>query len=453
MSDLAAVVLAAGKGTRMKSKLPKVLHSVLGKPMLEYVLDAADVAGCKRKIVVLGFGADEVTPLIDGRAEVAVQKEQLGTGHAVMMTEELLKDFSGTIMITCGDTPLLDGRDLKALYEHHIETSSLATVFTAVLPDATGYGRIVRGENDNVIKIVEQKDATIKELEIKEINTGIYCIESAVLFDLLRKIDCNNAQGEYYLTDVIAKLVETGGKVSAVAVSDPDTILGINSREQLAEAVKLSRMKTNKHLMDSGVTIIDPDNTYIEANVKIGADTIIYPNTYILGNSAIGQECAIGPNTRFNNVIVGDNCHIFCSYANDATVGSGVDVGPYAHLRPGTRLADNVKIGNFVEVKNSWLGVGTKVSHLSYVGDADIGSQVNMGCGTITVNYDGKKKYRTIIEDNVFVGCNSNLVAPVTLHESSYIGAGSTITVDVPANALAVGRTKQKNIGNWNKKK
>ncbi len=452
MSDLVSVVLAAGKGTRMKSDLPKVLHCVAGKPMLLHVLDAAQVAGCDKNIVVLGFGAEKVTPVIEDIAQIALQKEQLGTGHAVMQAKELLNDFSGTVMILCGDTPLLDGRQLRRFYEHHTELGNIATILTAVMDDATGYGRIVRSDSGQVLKIVEQKDANVKELDIKEINTGIYCIEKQALFEALSSIDCNNAQGEYYLTDVIDKLVGQGHKVGALIVSDPDTVMGINSRVQLAQAEKWLRKKINHNLMEQGVTIIDIDTTYIDASVSIGQDSIIYPNTLLEADTVIGQNCIIGPNTRLTNVSVGDDCNIHFAYAHDAIVGKSVNVGPYVHLRPGTRIADEVKVGNFVEVKNSWIGRASKLPHLSYIGDADVGEHVNIGCGTITVNYDGEKKHRTKINDGVFVGCNSNLVAPVELHENSYVAAGSTITKDVPENSLAVARQRQKNIENWNKK-
>ena len=451
MSELAAVILAAGKGTRMKSELPKVLHEVAGQPMLAHVLDAAEMAGANRKVVIVGFGAAKVSVFVGDRAELAEQKEQLGTGHALMQAQPLLETFKGTIMVLCGDTPLLDGRELRKFYEHHKESNNSATVLTALLRDATGYGRVVRNHDNEVEKIVEQKDASIKELTINEINTGIYCFEAGELFAALATVDCNNAQGEYYLTDVIAKLVAKGSKVGAMIAADPDTIMGINSRVQLAEAEKWMKAKINRHFMEEGVTIIDPDNTYINPTVIIGKDTVIYPGTILEGNTSIGEGCIIGPNTRMSNVTAGKNSHIHFTYAHDAACGDNAEIGPYAHLRPGTRLADNVKVGNFVEVKNSWVGIGSKLPHLSYIGDADIGDNVNMGCGTITVNYDGKKKYRTKVEDNAFVGCNSNLVAPVTIGSNSYVGAGSTITKDVPPQALGVARSKQKNIENWKK--
>ena len=452
MSNLAAIILAAGKGTRMKSDLPKVLHSVAGKPMLIHVLNAAEMAGCTQKIVIVGFGAGKVVSLMEDLAQTAEQKEQLGTGHAVMQAEALLKDFTGTVMVLCGDTPLLDGRDLSRFYQYHVESKNIATVLTAILPDATGYGRVIRDKNSEVKKIVEQKDATMEELTCKEINTGIYCFDCKSLFEALKTIDCNNAQGEYYLTDVIAKLVDKGAIVGAFSATDKETVVGINSRIQLAQAEKWLREKINTRLMEGGVTIVDPNTTYIDADVTIGRDTIIYPLTWLEGDTTIGEECSVGPNTRLCNVTVGNGCTLHFSYAHDAVLGKDVTVGPYVHIRPGSRLADNVKVGNFVEVKNSWVGAGTKLPHLSYIGDADIGENVNMGCGSITVNYDGKQKRRTTINDNAFVGCNSNLIAPVTIGEGAYIGAGSTINKDVPPEALSVERSKQKNIENWKKR-
>lgn len=452
MSDLAAVILAAGKGTRMKSDLPKVLHEVAGQPMLAHVMDAAEMAGVSKKVVIVGFGAAKVSVFVGDRAELVEQKEQLGTGHALMQAQPLLERFKGTVMVLCGDTPLLDGRELRSFYEHHKESKNSATILTAILRDATGYGRIVRNEDNQVEKIVEQKDASMKELTIGEINTGIYCFEAKDLFTVLPTIDCNNAQGEYYLTDVIAKLVAKGKRVGAVVAADNETVMGINSRVQLAEAEKWLKYRINRHFMEEGVTIIDPDNTYIHPSVIIGKDTIIHPGTVLEGNTSIGEACIIGPHTHLSNVKIGKNSSINFTYAHDAVCGDNATIGPFVHLRPGTRLADNVKVGNFVEVKNSWVGVGSKLPHLSYIGDADIGDNVNMGCGTITVNYDGKKKFRTTIEDNAFVGCNSNLVAPVTVGANSYIAAGSTITKEVPAKALGVARAKQKNIDNWKKK-
>lgn len=452
MSELRAVILAAGKGTRMRSKLPKVLHKVGGKPMLQHVLDAADAAGAAEKIVIVGHEAELVEAMVGEQGKIVLQAEQLGTGHAVMQTQDALADFKGTVMILCGDTPLLDGAELKKFYEAHVQSGAAATVLTAHMDNPFGYGRIVRDAEGNVQGIVEEKDADAQQKLIKEVNTGIYCLESPLMFEVLSTLTCDNAQGEYYLTDVLTKLNAAGRKVGGVVTEDSDMVMGINSRRQLAEAESVMRERILGKLMDAGVTIMDPASTFIESSVKIGRDTIIYPFTWLEGTTEIGEDCEIGPNVRFTNVKIGSGNHLQFMYGHDCQVCDGVTAGPYVHLRPDTVIGNKVKIGNFVEVKNSHIGVGTKLPHLTYIGDSDIGSGVNMGCGCITVNYDGKKKYRTVIEDNAFVGCNTNLVAPVTVKAGSYIGAGSTITKEVPENSLAIARAKQKNIEGWAEK-
>lgn len=449
MSELVAVILAAGKGTRMKSKLPKVLHKVGGKPMLQHVLDAADAAGAARKVVIVGHEAELVEAMVGEQAQMALQAEQLGTGHAVMQTEAVLKDFCGTVMIICGDTPLLEAAELKKFYEGHVASQAAATVLTAFMDDPAGYGRIIRDADGNVLGIVEEKDAVLEQKAIKEINTGIYCVEAPLLFGVLATLTCDNAQGEYYLTDVLAKLNVMGKKVGGVATADSDMIMGINSRRQLAEAENIMRRRILNKLMDDGVTIMDPASTFIEKGVEIGRDTVIYPYTWLEGATKIGEDCQIGPNVRLSNVRIGNTAELQFVYGHDCEVQDNVVIGPYVHLRPDTVIGNNVKIGNFVEVKNSHVGTGSKLPHLSYIGDSDIGSFVNIGCGCITVNYDGKKKHRTIIEDNAFVGCNSNMVAPVTIGAGAYIGAGSTITKDVPEDDLGIARAKQKNIEGW----
>jgi len=453
MSNLVTVVLAAGKGTRMKSALPKVLHRVGGKHMLQHVLDAAKAAGAKRNIVVTGFGGETVREAIGDQAEFVTQEEQLGTGHAVLQAKSLLEGETGTVMVLCGDTPLLTGELLKRLYDAHQEVGAKATVLTAIMPDPTGYGRIVHMADGSVEKIVEHKDATEEEREIKEINSGIYCFEAKELFAALGEVKNDNAQGEYYLPDVLEILRKQGKKIWAVATEDYESTFGINSRSQLAQAEKILRHRKNEELMAEGVTLMDPDTTFIDADVKIGRDTVIYPFTWIEGKSVIGENCELGPNVRLQNVTIGNGVTGQFTYAHDAVIDDGVILGQFVHIRPDTHLMEKVKIGNFVEVKNSNVGKGTKLPHLSYIGDCDMGANVNMGCGTITVNYDGKKKFRTVVGDNAFIGCNSNLVAPVTIEDNAYVGAGSTITKRVPSDNLAIARARQTNIAEWGDKR
>ena len=449
MEKLTAVILAAGKGTRMKSKLPKVLHKVGVKAMVEHVLDAAEAAGCRDNVVVIGHGADLVRNVIGSRARVALQAEQLGTGHAVLQAAEALRDFAGTVLVLCGDTPLLEGDELRRFYEAHARSGAAATVMTTFLDDPTGYGRILRDADGGVAAIVEQKDATEAQRAIREVNTGNYCLEAPLLFDVLRTLGNDNAQGEYYLTDVLAKLRAMGRKVGAVTTDDSEMTMGVNSRVHLAQAEAAMRRRVLQRCMEAGVTILDPASTFIEKTVRIAPDTILYPNTWLQGNTVIGEDCEIGPDVRLENVQVGDRCHLQFLYGHECQVLDDVTAGPYVHLRPDTVIGNQVKIGNFVEVKNSRVGTGTKLPHLQYIGDSDIGSHVNMGCGCITVNYDSKFKHRTVIGDNAFIGCNSNLVAPVTVGPDTYVAAGSTITKDVPADALGVARARQTNIAGW----
>ncbi len=453
MSDLVTVILAAGKGTRMKSSLPKVLHRVGGKSMLQHVLDAASKAGAKRNIVVVGFGGEQVKEAIGDQAEFVVQAEQLGTGHAVQQTASLLQGETGTVMVLCGDTPLLTGELLKKLYDAHKEAGAKATVLTAIMPDATGYGRIIRTATGTVEKIVEHKDATEAERKVQEVNSGIYCFEAQDLFQALSEVTCDNAQGEYYLPDVLEILRNKGEKIWAVAADDYESTLGINSRVQLSGAEKILRRRKNIELMDSGVTIMDPDSTFIDADVTVGRDTVIYPFTWLEGTTTVGEACEIGPNTRFTDTKIGNHVTAHFSYGHECEIADEVILGPYVHLRPNTKLAHKVKIGNFVEVKNSNIGEGTKLPHLSYIGDCDMGSGVNMGCGTITVNYDGKTKFRTKVGNDAFIGCNSNLVAPVEVGDGAYVGAGSTITKNVPPADLAIARARQTNIAGWTDKR
>lgn len=451
--SLVTIILAAGKGTRMKSKLPKVLHKAAGKTMIKHVLDASKKAGSTRNIVVVGFGGDMVEKAVGHESEIVFQKEQLGTGHAVMQAESLLSDFNGHVMVLCGDTPLVTSDMLNKFYTEHVESKAKASVLTTIMPDPFGYGRIIRKYDGTVEGIVEQKDATEKQKAINEINTGIYCFDGKALFRCLKKVNNQNAQGEYYLPDVLSILKKEGEKIYASVAENYEDTLGINSRSQLADAEKILRNRKNQELMDMGVTLIDPNTTYVDMDVTIGEDTIIYPNTQIFGDTIIGKNNIIGPNTYIENSVFGDDVEAKFVFSNGAKVGSNVKIGPYVHLRPDTVLGDDAKVGNFVEVKNSNVGKGTKLPHLSYIGDSDIGNDCNIGCGSITVNYDGKNKFRTTIGNNCFVGCNSNLVAPVTLNDGSYIGAGSTITKNVPENSLAIARGKQIIIEGWKDKR
>ena len=450
--SLETIILAAGKGTRMRSKLPKVLHKVGGKAMLQHVVDAAKGAGSKREVVVIGSGAQLVEQTISG-VEFVMQEEQLGTGHAVLSAKKNFEKSTGTVLILCGDTPLLTSELFKKFTAAHEDSKCAATVLTAKMPDATGYGRIIRDLDGSLEKIVEEKDANEFEKKINEVNAGVYCFDVQKLFGALEKIGNDNSQGEYYLPDALTILKDEGEKIGAFRADYADETLGINSRVQLAAADRIFRMKKNHELMEAGVTIIDPNTTFIDYDVKIGQDTIIYSNTYIEGKTTIGEDCAIGPNIRFTDMKVGNKVTAQFSYCHEAEICDGVTLGPYVHLRPGTTIGENVKIGNFVEVKNSNIGEGSKLPHLQYIGDTDMGSGVNVGCGTVTCNYDGKQKFRTTIGDNAFIGCNTNLVAPVNVEESAYIAAGSTITKDVPKDNLAIARARQTNIEVWNDKR
>lgn len=449
MKDIIALILAAGKGTRMKSSMPKVLHKVGGVPMVEQVLRAVKAAGTQRQIVVVGFGSEAVQEYLGGRAETVVQEQQLGTGHAVMQAEPLLAGVSGTLLVTCGDTPLVTEDTFRQMLAHHEKTKAAATVLTAVMPDPTGYGRVIRDAAGQVVKIVEQKDGSPEELAVREVNAGIYCFDMDLLWQMLHNVTNDNAQGEYYLTDIIGMLVRSGKVVSAFAAPDYQETLGVNSRLQLAEAEGVLRRRKLEQLMADGVTIIDPANTYVDTTVSVGRDTILYPGTILEGHTVIGENCQVGPYVRMTNVIMGHDDHLQFTYAHDCEIKNGCEIGPFVHFRPQTVIGNHVKVGNYMEVKNSTVGDGTKLPHLSYIGDSDVGCGVNIGCGTITVNYDGREKHRTVICDHAFVGCNSNLVSPVTVGEYAYVGAGSTITKNVPPKSLSVARAKQRNIEGW----
>lgn len=440
-----AIVLAAGQGKRMKSKLYKVLHPVCGKPMVSHVLDAVKKASCERSVVIVGHGAEAVKAHLGDAAEYVLQAEQLGTGHAVLQTKALFGDLDGVTLVVCGDTPLVTAETLEALASLHAQEGASASILTADLEEPTGYGRIIRGQNGEVVGIVEQKDCTPEQARIQEINTGTYCFDNRKLFEALSQVTNQNAQGEYYLTDVIGILQKQGLRISAYKSKDPAEAIGVNDRIALGEAERLMRGRIARAHQAGGVTLIDAANTYIEADVTIGEDTVIYPGTVLKGHTSIGSDCVIGPNSELKDTSVGNGTTIRQSVTDEAELGEGCSVGPFAYLRPGTKLAARVKIGDFVEVKNATVGEGSKIPHLSYVGDATVGSGVNIGCGAITANYDGYNKSRTEIGDNAFVGSNVNLIAPVTVGEGAYVVAGSTITQNVGANDVAIARERQVN--------
>lgn len=449
MSKRYAIILAAGQGTRMKSKLYKVLHPVCGKPMVQHVVDQISHLQIEQIVTIIGHGAEKVKAQLGTNCSYSLQEEQLGTAHAVIQAKDALEDKEGTTIVVCGDTPLIKAETMESLFQHHLNNGAKASVLTARADDPTGYGRILRNETGHVEKIVEHKDATDEERLVQEINTGTYCFDNQALFKVLQSVSNDNVQGEYYLPDVIEILKKQGETVIAFQTNDFSETLGVNDRVALAEAESLMRKRINETHMRNGVTIIDSLNTYIDSDVEIGRDTVIYPGTTIKGQTSIGEDCVIGPNTEIENCQIGNETVIRQSVAHSSSIGSQVNIGPFAHIRPESSISDDVKIGNFVEIKKAQFGKGSKASHLSYIGDAEVGSNVNLGCGSITVNYDGKNKYLTKIEDGVFVGCNSNLVAPVTIGKGAYVAAGSTITQDVPEEALSIARARQVNKENY----
>lgn len=433
----------------MKSELPKGLHEVLGLPMVELVGRAMKGCGVAAPILVIGHAGDLIQERLGDGYQYAWQREQHGTGHAAMMAADLLKGFDGTVVIAPGDTPLLSEEVLKELVVRHTETRARCSVATSFVEDPTGYGRIVRDSDGVVSGIVEHKDCTPEQLKIREVNAAVYCFDCASLLALLPKLSNDNAQGEYYLTDVVKAIYEEDRGVVGVTINDPDLLMGVNDRVQLAAAEKTLRDKVNRKHMLAGVTLLDPCSTYIGLDVEIGPDTTIEPNTFLIGNTKIGANCELGPNTKIKRSNVGDGCYIYLSHVNEATIGDGVKIGPFANIRPGTVLKNKVKIGNFVEVKKSTMGEGAAANHLAYIGDATVGSKANIGAGTITCNYDGISKHQTTIGSNVFVGSNSTLVAPVTIEDGAMIAAGSVVTHNVPADSIAFGRARQEIKEGW----
>lgn len=442
MSNVSAIILAAGEGTRMKSKTPKVLHNLLGKPLVVNVIDRTRELGIEEVIIVIGHGADKIKESLGEKCKYALQEKQLGTGHAVMQAIPYLSNSSKYTLLLYGDTPLITSDSLRKLLDIHQQQDNKATVITSFLDNPTGYGRIIRADNDDIEGIVEEKDANPEQKKIKEVNSGMYCFDTETLVKYINAIKNNNAQGEYYITDILEIIRKEGYRVGALII-DEEEIKGINNRVQLAEGQVILQKRVLDNLMTNGVTIIDPKNTYIDSTVRVSRDTIILPGSIIQGDTEIGEDCIIGPNSRISNCKIGDGVVIENSVALDSKVDNDSKIGPFAYLRPGSKLGKNVKIGDFVEVKNSIIGDNSKASHLAYLGDADIGNNVNIGCGVVVVNYDGVKKHRTTIEDNSFVGCNVNLVSPVAIKEGAYVAAGSTITENVPKGSLAIARSKQ----------
>lgn len=456
MKSLASIVLAAGKGTRMKSGVIKVLHPVAGTPMIAWPVEAARDAGSDTIVLVIGHQANAVQGVFRGAPDIlcAMQEEQLGTGHAVSCALETLTGFRGTLLILCGDTPLLRSETLKKMLAFHRDNRAAITVLTAVMDDPYGYGRVVRDDSGRVARIVEQKDADDEEQGIREINSGIYCMDSDFLYANIKGIGNDNAQGEYYLTDLLAIAVRKGLTCLALPTADADEIMGVNDRVQLAVAGRILRRRINREHMLNGVTIIDPEVTYIDRGVTIGADTTIHPGCLIGGGTVIGEGCLIEGGVSISGCRIGDDCHIkAASVLENSELGEDVAIGPMAHLRPGTILGNKVKIGNFVETKKIVMAEGSKASHLTYLGDAEIGRNVNIGCGTITCNYDGVNKHRTVIGDDVFIGSDVQLVAPVSVGRNSLVAAGTTVTIDVPPDSLAISRVPQVNKEGWRLKK
>jgi bifunctional UDP-N-acetylglucosamine pyrophosphorylase/glucosamine-1-phosphate N-acetyltransferase len=452
MMNLSVIVLAAGLGTRMRSEVPKVLHPLCGKPMLHYVLEALSPLKPEEIIVVVNKSHKELKDYLGERVKIAIQDKALGTGHALKAGLKELKD-SGTVLVINGDTPLIKAETLKTFIKLHSKDRNSLSLLSFFPSDPSAYGRIIRNGNGKVIAIKEKTDLTPEELNIREVNSGIYLMEPPIL-SLVNLIKKNPLKGEYYLTDIVSITLKKGLKVDAYCLGDETEFMGINTRKELSTASAIMRKRINENLMLQGVTMIDPKNTYIESDVKVGMDTTIYPGVFIEGKTTIGKNCIIHSNVRIVNSVIGDGVTIKdSSVIEDSVIKDNVTIGPFAHLRPGSVISENVKIGNFVEIKKSIIGEGTKAMHLSYIGDAEVGRNVNIGAGTITCNYDGFKKHKTIIEDNVFIGSDTQLVAPVKVSKGAYIGAGSTITKDVPPECLAITRTPQRHIPDWVKKR
>lgn len=444
-----SLILAAGDGKRMKSEVPKVMHRVCGYPLVKHVYNAVKTVSDDDPIVITGRNGELLHDLFKDTARYAEQAERKGTAHAVMCGQSYLEGKEGYVIVTAGDMPMITAETFKSLVDTCEEMDMSACVLTAVVDDAFGYGRIIRDNNGFVTGIVEHRDATEAQKQIKEINTSVYCFNIADLLISLNEVKPNNAQGELYLTDTLAILRKMGKRVGACVVKDVTEAMGINDRVQLSQAEKMMRKRINERIMREGVTLIDPESTYIEAGVVIGSDTTVYPNNVISGDTLIGKNCTIYPNNRIDNVKIGDGCEVQSSTVLSSVIGDNVKVGPNAYIRPESFIGNNARIGDFVEIKRSVIGEGTKVSHLTYVGDAKVGADCNMGCGTVFVNYDGKNKNASEVGDHVFIGCNANIIAPVKIGDNALIAAGTTVTDDVEENDLCIGRARQTNKKGW----
>ena len=435
---ITSVILAAGEGTRMKSEVPKVLHPLMGNPMLSYAIDTALQVTEIPPVVVIGYGADDVKEKFNQGIRFVIQRDRLGTGHAVQQAEEILQNKTDLVLVTYSDMPLIQPETLKSLVEAKREHTGPMVMLSIIADDPRGFGRIVRDSNGMISEIVEQVQATPEQLAIMEINPGVYCFDASWLWEALRRIEMS-PKGEYYLTDLVGIAVKDGEIVKAVSMEDPDEFIGINTRVHLAEATAILRRRINQKWMDAGVTMIDPERIYVEPTVEIGVDTVLWPDTYLQDGTVIGKSCSIGPNSIVRNSKIGDRCQVLSSVVESAILENDVDIGPFGHLRRGAHLAEGVHMGNFGEVKNSYLGPGTKMGHFSYLGDTTTGENVNIGAGSITCNYDGEKKHPTEIGSGVFIGSDTMLVAPVRLGDGVRTGAGSVVTKDIPEGALAVG--------------
>lgn len=439
------VILAAGKGTRMKSKLYKVLHQVCGKTMVEHVVTAAQGVDPEKIITVVGTGAEVVEDVLQGQSEFAFQAKQLGTGHAVLTTKDMLGQEEGVTLVVYGDTPLLTAKTFNDLFTYHAQKDNAATVLTAEAPNPFGYGRIIRDDQGNLLRIVEQKDGKPEELKVKEINTGVYCFDNKKLFEALGHVKNDNAQEEYYLTDVLEILRNEGERVGAYRMHDFSESLGVNDRIALAQVTKIMQKRINEAHMRNGVTFIDPTTAYIDADVKIGNDTIIEGNVVIKGKTEIGNDCYITSGSRIVDSVVGNEVTITSSTLDHAQMADKSDIGPNSHLRPDAKIGQGVHIGNFVEIKKAEIGENTKIGHLTYVGDATLGKDINIGCGTIFSNFDGVKKFHTNVGDKAFIGAGSTLIAPINVADHAFVAADTTVTKDVARYEMAIGRGRQVN--------